>query len=129
MLACLPLAIWFGWSYFGANHSVAGRTSLGLSGILGRLQPFRLAMVSTLWGWMPLQDKLAHIPYRGQLAFLVLALLVVVSLTILAYRRSAHKMAVQETRGDLYISGDIRHLLTGLYRLPGIHDGLHLAGA
>jgi hypothetical protein len=103
--ACLPLAAWFGWSYFGANHSVAGRTSLGSSGIMGRLQSFRLAMVNTLWGWMPLQDKLATIPYRVQLAFFVLALLVVAVLTILAYRRSARKMAVQETRGDLYILG------------------------
>ena len=105
MLACLPLAAWFGWSYFGANHSVAGRTSLGLSGILGRLQPFRLAMVSTLWGWMPLQDKLAHIPYREQMAFLVLVLLVMVFLTILAYRRSARRTGLQDTRGDLYILG------------------------
>ena len=104
-LACLPLAAWFGWSYFGASHSVAGRTSLGLSGLLGRLQPFRLEMVNTLWGWMPLQDKLASVPYRIQLTFLVLVLLVVAVLTILAYRRSAHKMAVQETRGDLYILG------------------------
>jgi 4-amino-4-deoxy-L-arabinose transferase-like glycosyltransferase len=105
VLACLPLAAWFGWSYFGANHSVAGRTSLGLSGILGRLQPFRLAMVNTLWGWMPLQDKLAAVPYRVQLAFLVLVLLIAAVLTIFAYRRSAHKMAVQETCGDLYILG------------------------
>ena len=105
VLACLPLAAWFGWSYFGANHSMAGRSSLGLRGILGRLQPFRLAMVNTLWGWMPLQDKLAKIPYREQLTFLVLVLLVVAVLTIFAYRRSAHKMAVQETRGDLYILG------------------------
>jgi len=105
VLACLPLAAWFGWSYFGANHSVAGRTSLGLSGILGRLQPFRLAMVSTLWGWMPLQDKLAAIPYRGQLAFLILVLLVAAVLTIFAYRRSAHRTGLQDTRGDLYILG------------------------
>ena len=105
ILSCLPLAAWFGWSYFGANHSVAGRSGLGLRGVLTRLQPFRLKMVSTLWGWMPLQDRLAHVPYRGQLAFLVLFLLVIGVLTILAYRRSAHKMAVQETRGDLYILG------------------------
>lgn len=105
VLACLPLAAWFGWSYFGANHSVAGRTSLGLGGILGRLQPFRLAMVSTLWGWMPLQDKLAAIPYREQLAFLVLVVLVATILTIFAYRRSVHRRVVQETRGDLYILG------------------------
>jgi len=103
--AGLPLAAWFGWSYFGANHSVAGRTSLGLSGILGRLVPFRLAMVTTLWGWMPLQDKLAHIPYRNQLAFLVLVLLVVAGLTIFAYRRSAQKKSLQEINGDLYILG------------------------
>jgi 4-amino-4-deoxy-L-arabinose transferase-like glycosyltransferase len=103
--AGLPLAAWFGWSYFGANHSVAGRTSLGLSGILGRLVPFRLAMVTTLWGWMPLQDKLAHIPYRNQLAFLVLVLLVVAGLTIFAYRRSAQKKNLQEINGDLYILG------------------------
>jgi 4-amino-4-deoxy-L-arabinose transferase-like glycosyltransferase len=102
-LACLPLAAWFGWSYFGANHSVAGRTGLGLSGLLGRLQPFRLEMVSTLWGWMPLQDKLAAVPYRVQLAFLVLVLLAVVVLTIFAYRRSAHKQATQEISGDMYI--------------------------
>jgi len=35
----------------------------------GRLQPFRLAMVNTLWGWMPLQDKLAQIPYRNNWRF------------------------------------------------------------
>jgi hypothetical protein len=105
VLACLPLAAWFGWSYFGANHSVAGRTSLGLSGILGRLQPFRLAMVSTLWGWMPLQDKLVHIPYREQLAFLVLVVLLAAVLTIFAYRRSAHRTRLQDIHGDLYILG------------------------
>jgi hypothetical protein len=54
---------------------------------------------------MPLQNKLAHVPYRVQLVFLILVLLVVAVLTIFAYRRSAHKMAVQETRGDLYILG------------------------
>jgi 4-amino-4-deoxy-L-arabinose transferase-like glycosyltransferase len=105
VLACLPLAAWFGWSYFGANHSVAGRTSLGLSGILGRLQPFRLAMVGTLWGWMPLQDKLAHIPYREQLAFLGLVVLFTAVLTIFAYRRSAYRTGLEDTRGDLYILG------------------------
>jgi 4-amino-4-deoxy-L-arabinose transferase-like glycosyltransferase len=105
VLACLPLAAWFGWSYFGANHSVAGRTSLGLNGILDRLQPFRLAMVGTLWGWMPLQDKLAHIPYREQLGFLVVVLLLAAVLTIFAYRRSAHRKGLQDTRGDLYILG------------------------
>ena len=114
-LAGLPLAAWFGWSYFEANHSVAGRTSLGLSGMLGRLQPFRLAMVSTLWGWMPLQDKLAHFPYREQLAFLVLVLLVVLILTILAYHRSTRKMGSQEARGDLYILG-----IFGLFSLAYI---------
>ncbi len=105
VLACLPLLAWFGWSYFGANHSVAGRTSLGLGGILGRLQPFRLAMVSTLWGWMPLQDRLAHIPYREQLAFLVLGVLVVVILSAFAYRRSTRKMIYKEASGDLYLLG------------------------
>jgi len=105
ILACLPLAAWFGWSYFGANHSVAGRTSLGVSGILGRLQPFRLLMVSTLWGWMPLQNQLAHVPYREQLAFLIVALLVVAVLTIFAYRRSARRTVSQEARGDLHILG------------------------
>ena len=105
VLACLPLAAWFGWSYFGANHSVAGRTSLGLSGILGRLQPFRLAMVGTLWGWMPLQNKLAHIPYREQLAFLGLVVLLTAVLTLFAYRRSSLRTGLQDTRGDLYILG------------------------
>jgi len=114
-LAGLPLAAWFGFSYFGANHSVAGRTSLGLSGLLGRLQPFRLLMVSTLWSWMPLQDKLAHIPYRGQLVFLILIVLVVLILTILAYRRSARKTGSRETRGDLYILG-----IFGLFSLAYI---------
>jgi hypothetical protein len=104
-LACLPLLAWFGWSYFGANHSLAGRSGLGLGGLLGRLQPFRLAMVSTLWGWMPLQDKLAHIPYRGQLAFLVLVVLVVIILSVCAYRQSTRKMTSQEASGDLYILG------------------------
>jgi 4-amino-4-deoxy-L-arabinose transferase-like glycosyltransferase len=101
-LACLPLAAWFGWSYFGANHSMAGRSSLGLSGILTRLQPFRLAMVRTLWGWMPLQDRLAHVPYRGQLTFLALVLLIVAALTVLACRRIGHSL---EPHGDWYILG------------------------
>jgi hypothetical protein len=115
VLACLPLLSWFGWSYFGANHSVAGRTSLGLSGLLGRLQPFRLAMVSTLWGWLPLQDKLAHIPYREQLAFLILVVLVVIVLTFFAYRLSARKTAPQEASGDLYVLG-----IFGLFSLAYI---------
>jgi hypothetical protein len=115
VLACLPLAAWFGCSYFGANHSVAGRTSLGLSGLLGRLQPFRLLMVSTLWGWMPLQDKLVHVPYRVQLAFLVLVPLVVAVLTFLVYRRYPRKTGSQETSGDLYILG-----IFGLFSLAYI---------
>ena len=115
VLACLPLAAWFGWSYFGANHSVAGRTSLGVSGMLGRLQPFRLEMVSTLWGWMPLQDRLAHVPYRGQLAFFVLVLLGVAVLTMLAARRSWRAAEAQEGRSDLYIAG-----IFGLFSLAYI---------
>jgi hypothetical protein len=115
VLACLPLAAWFGWSYFGASHSVAGRTSLGLSGILERLQPFRLLMVNTLWGWMPLQDKLARLPYRVQLATLILVLLIAVVLTIIVYRRSARKTGTQEARGDLFILG-----IFGLFSLAYI---------
>jgi hypothetical protein len=76
-----------------------------LSGILGRLQPFRLAMVGTLWGWMPLQNKLAHIPYREQLAFLGLVVLLTAVLTLFAYRRSSLRTGLQDTRGDLYILG------------------------
>ena len=106
ILACLPLLSWFGWSYFGANHPVAGRTaSLGLSGLLDRLQPFRLAMVGTLWGWLPLQDKLTRVQYRGQLAFLVLVVLVVIVLTVIAYKQSGHKTSSEEASGDLYMLG------------------------
>ena len=104
-LACLPLAAWFGWSYFGANHSVAGRTSLGISGIAERLEPFRLKMVNTLWGWMPMQDRLAHVPYREQLAVLAGVGLAVAGLSLLAYRRAARRGRFQENRGDLYILG------------------------
>ncbi|HVM70363.1 MAG TPA: glycosyltransferase family 39 protein [Anaerolineales bacterium] len=104
-LACVPLAAWFGWSYFGANHSVAGRTSLGVRGMAERLEPFRLKMVSTLWSWMPMQDRLAHVPYRGQLAVLGAVALVVAVLSLLAYRRAVRRAGFQESRGDLYILG------------------------
>ncbi len=115
VLACLPLAAWFGWSYFGANHSVAGRTSLGVSSFLERLQPFRLKMVSTLWSWMPLQDKLAHIPYREQLVFLVLVVLVVIVLTVLAYRHFVRKNDSPAASGDWHILG-----IFGLFSLAYI---------
>ena len=116
VLACLPLFFWLGGIYFKTNHTVAGRaTSLDLSGLLDRLQPFRLAVVGRLWGWLPLQNKLAGVPYRGQLAFLALVVLVVVVLTVIAYWQLARKVAPKEASGDLYLVG-----IFGLFSLAYI---------
>jgi hypothetical protein len=95
---------------------VGGRTFGFDPGVLlQRLQSFRLAMVGTVWSWLPLNDSLSHVPYRGQLASLILFVLGAAALTLLAYRPFRRRSNLNEADGDLHLFG-----IFGLFSLFNI---------
>jgi len=105
-VASLPLLLWSGWLYFGPEHSLAGRSaSLELSGLLRRLQPFRLAVVDTIWGWLPFQDKISEARYRVRLAFLSLIVIGTSVITIIAYKRFLRDKFAKAVSNNLHVFG------------------------
>jgi hypothetical protein len=116
-LACLPLLLWVVWMYIGPEHSLAGRSArLDWSGIVHRLQPFRLAVVDTIWGWLPLQDKISEIHYRGRLIFLSVVVISTIYLSLISIRRFLRENPLITMNSDFHV-----------YGVFGIHSLAYLA--
>ena len=89
LLAGLPFLIWEGWIYFALNHSLTGRTMVfDRQSMAGGVVNFYTTATQIALGWIPLGGQIWGLRFRWRYAVIFLVLAGVLTMTLLAARRS-----------------------------------------
>lgn len=103
-LASLPIIVWFGWIYLGANRPIAGLESpTNLVNLLADFRAFRAAFMDVVWVWIPFGKYPSGLTYQGRYILLILGAALITLLTAFAEWRGRKSIAPGLRKSNLEI--------------------------